>query len=74
MSNTKDTTSIKFQVTMTESLTKRTQAFADSLGISRSSAVSVLVSQALQVQDSMNTLGDIMAEVRKQKEQETQPE
>lgn len=58
---------LRFQVTMSEALTAKVQAYADSFGISRSSAISVLVTQALQANESLNALGDLMSEIKKQK-------
>jgi len=56
---------VRFQVTMTEELTSKVQAYADSFGISRSSAISMLVTQALQANESLNALGDLMSEIKK---------
>lgn len=58
---------LRFQVTMSEALTGKVQAYADSFGISRSSAISVLVTQALQANESLNAFGDLMSEIKKQK-------
>lgn len=58
--------SSRLQITMTDSLVKKVDAYAKSLGIARSAAISVLVSQALQAQESMGTLGDIMEAYKKE--------
>lgn len=64
--NVNSEASSRLQITMTESIVKKVEVYANSLGISRSAAISVLVSQALQAQESMGTLGEIMEAYKKE--------
>lgn len=60
----KETT--KVQVFMKNNLLERLDKYAESLGISRSSAVNVCVNEYLQQRDTMQTMQDLMTEYKKQ--------
>lgn len=63
-----DESGFRVQVTMTDSLVERIDNYAISVGISRSSAISVLCSQALQAQDAIKAMGDIATANKQQQE------
>lgn len=60
--------SVKFQITMSRSMTDKVEKLADDLGLSRSAAVNVLVSQGLQAQDSISVLKELLDSVNSEKE------
>lgn len=60
----KDTT--KVSVFMRNNLLERLDKYAESLGISRSSAINVCVNEYLQQRDTMQTMQDLMSEYKKE--------
>lgn len=67
MSIGKETT--KVQAFMKNTLVSKLDKYAESLGISRSSAINVCVSQYLQQLDTMQTMTDLMSEYKKKQEE-----
>lgn len=67
MSIGKETT--KVQAFMKNTLVSKLDEYAESLGISRSSAINVCVSQYLQQLDTMQTMTDLMSEYKKTQEE-----
>lgn len=59
--------SVRFQVTMSKTMTDKVEKLADELGISRSAAVNVLVSQGLMAQDSVSTLKSLLDTIEEEK-------
>lgn len=61
--------SVRFQITMSKTMTDKVEKLADELGISRSAAVNVLVSQGLQAQESVTTLKSLLEAIEEEKAQ-----
>lgn len=59
--------SVRFQITMSKTLTDKVEKLADELGISRSASVNVLVSQGLQAQESVTALKSLLEAIEEEK-------
>jgi hypothetical protein len=59
--------SVKKTISLAETLVDDVQVFADDMGITWTGALSVLVNQALQAMQGMNTLTKMMSEFDKEK-------
>lgn len=67
----------KIQITMSEDLLARVEKFAKYTGIPRATAISVLCSQALAQDRTVDTLSDIVAayhDVQKRSQDESAPQ
>lgn len=60
---------MRLQITMQDDLIKKIDNYASSLGISRSSAISVLCSQSLQMSSSIDTMNTLLSFYQEQQEQ-----
>lgn len=62
---------VRFGMNMPEELMKQLDDYADRMNISKSSAVCVLLSQALDSQKAMNDLGEFLRLVREEQAKQT---
>lgn len=69
----KERKSLKLQVTFSASLYAKIEALAEELSISKSAAVSVMVSQGFQAREGLNAVAELMEvyKLEKAKQEET---
>jgi metal-responsive CopG/Arc/MetJ family transcriptional regulator len=64
---------VKMMVTMPKTMAERVDRIASDMGISRSAAINVLVSQGLQANDGITAIKDLMTAYEAEKAKETAP-
>lgn len=62
---------VRFGMNMPAELMKQVDDYADRMNISKSSAVCVLLSQALSSQKAMNDLGELLRLVKEEQDKQT---